>query len=105
MSRSQRLLHGHRAHRRTDTEHPINPLRPRSSTEPTDQIIEALRPVDWVSVQAVASVSGLSKRAVSHRLAQLEHAGVVEIGQKRIPPETKTVAWLTDDERQIRRWQ
>lgn len=61
------------------------------------QILKLLRPVEWASVQTLASLTDLSKESVLGQLRQLESEGKVPLGTKPVPPELRTVAWITPD--------
>lgn len=84
--------------------HPLSADKATPSPEQTaaeihEAIIKLLYPVDWASLQTLSRYIGLSHKSTTHHLRELEEQGKVGIGQRIVPPETRTVAWLTDSGR------
>lgn len=67
-----------------------------------DSIVELLKPVDWASVHTLARHTGVSHDAIEAHIEELQRRGVVGIGERLIPPDRRTVAWLTEQQRGIR---
>lgn len=72
------------------------------SPEDVTNIVHTLEPVDWASIETIARLTHLSQAAVAFHLYHLSQQGRVQIDTRRIPPEIRTVAWLTDGERALR---
>lgn len=64
-----------------------------------ESIVELLQPVDWASVHTLARHTSVSHDTIEAHLTELERRGVVGIGKRLIPPDRRTVAWLTAAER------
>lgn len=60
-------------------------------------IIELLKPVDWASVHTLSRHIGVSHATIQAHIAELNRRGAVGIGERLIPPDRRTVAWLTDE--------
>lgn len=82
--------HGHASRLTTDAEVDETLLQ---------SIIELLKPVDWASVHTLARHTSVSHDTIEAHLTELERRGVVGIGKRLIPPDRRTVAWLTAAER------
>jgi hypothetical protein len=85
------------------------PVADQSEESPTAyddierDLLEFLRPVDWASLPTLVWLTGITYDRVMHYLRRLEHQGEVGIGQRLVPPEMRTVAWLTGCTHQARR--
>lgn len=76
----------------------------RSDERPIDtnilgSIVELLEPVDWASVHTLARHTGLSHDAIEAHINELNRRGVVGIGERFVPPDRRTVTWITDEAR------
>ena len=98
---------GHHRHVRPEAAHTngvenaVNSRERPIDTGVLDSIVELLKPVDWASVHTLARHTGLSHEATEAHIEELQRRGVVDIGERLVPPDRRTVAWLTERERAL----
>lgn len=89
---------------RSARSHPLSNNEATCSHEPAtttvhEAITRLLHRVDWASLRTLSRYIGINQESITHHLRELEEQGKVGIGQRLVPPEMRTVAWLTDNGR------